>query len=112
LIPEDPILPDHDGDGHGGDAGHDPGGDPDYGPGGNPDDDPDDPDNDQQDDETPNLAVALTLLAQSLQKPHSENTKVHEPDSFNGSDSKKLWLFVVQCQMNFNNCPNAFSSEC
>jgi hypothetical protein len=112
LIPEDPILLDHDGDGHEGDAGPDPGGDPDQGPGGDPDDDLDDPDNDQQDDKTPNLAVALTLLAQSLQKPHLENTKVHEPDSFDGSDSKKLQLFVVQCQMNFNNCPNTLSSEC
>jgi hypothetical protein len=97
LIPEDPILLDHDRDGHRGDTGHDPGGDP---------------DDDQPDDETPNLAIALTLLAQSLQKPHSENTKVCKPDSFDRSDSKKLWSFVVQCQMKFNNCPNTFSSEC
>ena len=120
LDADDPVPPDHNGNGPEGDAGPDPGGDPDQGPGGDPpggpggpDDGPDEPEDipEDDDDETPNLAAALALLAKSLQKPRSENTKVREPDSFDGSDPKKLRSFIVQCQMNFNNCPNTFSSE-
>jgi hypothetical protein len=113
LIPEDPIPPDHDGDGPGGDAGRGPGGNPDHGSGGDPDDDPDGSEGqpDDDDDETPNLAAALALLAKSLQKPCSKNTKIRELDAFDGSDPKKLRLFIVQCQMNFDNRPNAFSTE-
>ena len=44
------------------------------------------------------LATTLTLLAQSLSalKKSSEQTKVWEPDVFDGSDTHKLQPFLVQ----------------
>jgi hypothetical protein len=49
------------------------------------------------------LARALTLLANSIGAPKvsKARTKVHEPDPFDGSDTHKLQLFLVQCQLNF-----------
>src|ERR1700731_1193698 len=34
-----------------------------------------------------------------------------DPNTFNGSDVKKLKSFLVQCQLNFLNCPQAFQSD-
>ena len=46
---------------------------------------------------TGDLAATLTLLAQSLSAPkkNSEQTKVWEPDVFDGSDTHKLQPFLV-----------------
>ena len=62
---------------------------------------------------TGDLAAALTLLAQSLSTPkkNSEWTKVQEPDVFDSSDTCKLQPFLVQCTLNFRNCPDAFSTD-
>ena len=62
---------------------------------------------------TGDLAAALTILAQSLSAPkkNSEWTKVQEPDVFDGSDTRKLQPFLVQCTLNFKNCPDAFSTD-
>ena len=62
---------------------------------------------------TSDLAAALTLLAQSLStlKKNSEQTKVQEPDVFDGSDTHKLQPFLVQCTLNFRNRPDAFSTD-
>ena len=62
---------------------------------------------------TGDLAATLTLLAQSLSVPkkNSEQTKVQEPDVFDGSDTRKLQPFLVQCILNFRNCPDAFSTD-
>jgi Domain of unknown function (DUF4939) len=38
-------------------------------------------------------------------------TKVCEPDPFDGSDTCKLQPFLVQCQLNFHNRPDAFASD-
>ncbi|KAI6006142.1 hypothetical protein EDC04DRAFT_2907947 [Pisolithus marmoratus] len=38
-------------------------------------------------------------------------TKVHEPDTFDGSDPKKLWEFLVQCELNSQDCLCAFHSD-
>ena len=38
-------------------------------------------------------------------------TKVYKPDTFNGSDSCKLHAFLVQCKLNFQDCPNAFWTD-
>ena len=63
--------------------------------------------------QTGNLATTLTLLAQSLStlKKNSEWTKVQEPDVFDGSDTRKLQPFLVQCTLNFRNHPDAFSTD-
>ena len=37
-----------------------------------------------------------------------ETVKPHDPDTFNGSDAKKLKSFLVQCQLNFLDRPQAF----
>ncbi|KAG6326334.1 hypothetical protein ID866_12755, partial [Astraeus odoratus] len=35
-------------------------------------------------------------------------TKVHEPNTFDGTDPKKLHEFLVQCELNFHDRPQAF----
>ena len=51
----------------------------------------------------PNLAEAITMLANNLSSPKKSlpQTKVQEPDTFDGSDSCKLQPFLVQCNLNF-----------
>ena len=59
------------------------------------------------------LAPAIMLLTKSLlslKKP-SVWTKVHELDVFDRSDTRKLQPFLVQCTLNFHNCPDAFTSD-
>ena len=62
---------------------------------------------------TSDLATALTLLAQSLSTPkkNPKRTKVWELDVFDGLDTHKLQPFLVQCTLNFRNCPDAFSTN-
>ena len=50
----------------------------------------------------------LHLMHSSL---FSARTKVHEPDVFDGSDTRKLQPFLVQCTLNFHNHPDAFTSD-
>jgi Domain of unknown function (DUF4939) len=59
------------------------------------------------------LARALTLLANSIGAPKVSKawTKVHEPDPFDGSDTRKLQPFLVQCQLNFRDRPDTFASD-
>src|SRR3979490_3097785 len=63
--------------------------------------------------DVPNLAEAIAMLANNLSSPKksSPRTKVHEPDTFNGSNSCKLQPFLVQCNLNFRDHPDAFSSD-
>ncbi|KIO15013.1 hypothetical protein M404DRAFT_78252, partial [Pisolithus tinctorius Marx 270] len=100
-------------------GGNDPG---DEGPG---DDGPgDDPDNDNEeplpeDDVEPgvtvldNLAKAIELLARNARtgSESSSRTKLHEPDTFDGTDPKKLRAFLIQCKLNFRDRPRAFRSD-
>jgi Domain of unknown function (DUF4939) len=59
------------------------------------------------------LTQVLTLLANSIGAPKVSKvwTKVHEPDPFNGSDTCKLQPFLVQCQLNFCDRPDTFTSD-
>ena len=59
------------------------------------------------------LAAAIMLLTQSLLSPKKSAawTKVHEPDVFDGSDTRKLQPFLVQCTLNFHNHPDTFTSN-
>jgi Ty3 transposon capsid-like protein len=59
------------------------------------------------------LTQALTLLANSIGAPKvsKARTKVREPDPFDGSDTRKLQPFLVQCQLNFHDRPDAFASD-
>ncbi|KAG6326659.1 hypothetical protein ID866_12430 [Astraeus odoratus] len=95
------------------------------GPGGN-DPDPDNPDdNDGGDDDAPDpdaednpllvLTNAITCLSNATRRRPKDSgaarTKVHEPDTFDGMDPKKLCEFLVQCELNFCNRPQAFRSD-
>jgi Domain of unknown function (DUF4939) len=59
------------------------------------------------------LARALTLLSNSIGAPKVSmgQTKVCEPDPFDGSNTHKLQPFLVQCQLNFHDHPDAFTSD-
>jgi len=98
-----------------------------------PRDDPDDPgddnnDNDDNDDEfldaaeelDPSLAVFhnLTVTVNHLfhsschtNDSSSSHAKVHEPDTFDGTDPKKLWTFLVQCELCFQDHAKAFCQD-
>ncbi|KIN94663.1 hypothetical protein M404DRAFT_34836 [Pisolithus tinctorius Marx 270] len=59
------------------------------------------------------LARAVHVLVQSSSHTgHSAlKTKVHEPDTFDGSDPKKPCEFLIQCKLNFQDNPCAFCSN-
>ena len=59
------------------------------------------------------LATAIMLLSKSLLSPKKSTMwiKVCEPDVFDRSDTRKLQPFLVQCTLNFCNCPDAFTSD-
>ncbi|KAG6325937.1 hypothetical protein ID866_13152 [Astraeus odoratus] len=42
----------------------------------------------------------------------SRKMRVHKPDTFNGTDPKKLHTFLVQCKLNFQDCPCVFCLDC
>ncbi|KAG6326422.1 hypothetical protein ID866_12666 [Astraeus odoratus] len=87
------------------------------------DPDPDNPDNDDGgDDNMPDpdaednpllmLTNAISCLSHAIRHRPKDSgavhTKVREPDTFNGMDPKKLHEFLVQCELNFHNRPQAF----
>jgi len=98
---------------------------PEDGPGDNPDNPGDDNNDNDKDNEFldateeldpslavfHNLAVAVNRLSHSscrTNKSSSSHAKVHEPDTFNGTDPKKLRTFLVQCKLCFQNRAKAF----
>jgi hypothetical protein len=63
-------------------------------------------------DLTPNLAQAIMLMTEELQcrgNP-SRKTKSKEPDTFDGSDPRKLNNFILLCNLYFRNNP-AYSED-
>ncbi|KIN94165.1 hypothetical protein M404DRAFT_168981 [Pisolithus tinctorius Marx 270] len=100
----------------------DPGNDPgDNGPGddnpedNDPEDDLDFPDPDTEPAVTvfDSLAKAIKLLARNTRtSPESSSrTKLREPDTFDGTDPKKLRAFFIQCELNFQDRPRAFRTN-
>ncbi|KIO01262.1 hypothetical protein M404DRAFT_150512 [Pisolithus tinctorius Marx 270] len=59
------------------------------------------------------LARAIHVLVQSSLHTgdSAPKTKVHKPNTFDGSDPKKLCEFLIQCELNFQDCPCAFRSN-
>jgi len=58
-----------------------------------------------------NLAVAVNHLSRSSRHTNdssSSRAKVHEPDTFDGTDPKKLRTFLVQCELCFQDRAKAF----
>jgi Ty3 transposon capsid-like protein len=110
------------GDDHGGPDGPD--GNPDPGdPDDNDDDDdpPDDPnpippptDNRQEGDRFIEALMHLSGSLQSLRRdpaPKSEKIKVREPDTFDGSNPRKLRDFLVSCNLHFRDRPHVYASD-
>jgi len=90
-----------------------------------PEDGPGDDNNDDDDDEFldateeldpslavfHNLAVAVNRLSCSSRRTNdssSSRAKVREPDTFDGTDPKKLRTFLVQCELCFQDRAKAF----
>ena len=91
--------------------------DPDDDDNGNNDDNEDDPE-DPEDPEDPDqvaaeeLTKAIQLLAKSVKSDwEKDSARVREPDSFDGSDPKKLRVFLIQCCLNFQAKPTSFRSD-
>jgi len=59
-----------------------------------------------------NLSIAIDRLARSSHSSESSScTKVREPDTFDGTNPKKLRKFLVQCELNFQDKPKAFCTD-
>ncbi|KAG6326545.1 hypothetical protein ID866_12544, partial [Astraeus odoratus] len=87
------------------------------------DDDDDDNDYEDANDSTQedqaiqvfeSLTHTIDSLAHASRKSGSSSsrTKVREPDTFDGTDPKKLCTFLVQCELNFQDRPSAFKKDC
>ncbi|KIN93703.1 hypothetical protein M404DRAFT_56175, partial [Pisolithus tinctorius Marx 270] len=61
----------------------------------------------------PLIALARAVHAQSSSHTgdSTPKTKVCKPDTFDGSDPKKLHGFLIQCKLNFQDCPRTFRSD-
>jgi hypothetical protein len=76
-----------------------------------PDPDPDEEEDEEDDAEQPNLARALNRMTNTFCGIKSQQSKVREPDPFDGTDSRKLWTWLVQCQLNFHDHPRTFDTD-
>ena len=47
----------------------------------------------------------------SSQRPKRIKTKIRDPNTFDGSDSKKLRGFLLQCKLNFQSKPKSFQTK-
>jgi hypothetical protein len=56
---------------------------------------------------------SIAKLAESVNSDKKEfgQTKLHEPDAFDGSNPKKLRGFLLQCKLNFHAKPKVFSGD-
>ena len=67
------------------------------------------------DDSSPNLAEAITLMTQELKRrepaaPSNSGANVKKPDTFDGTDPKKLSNFLLLCNLFFRN-NSAYSDD-
>jgi len=91
-----------------------PGGNPPDDEGGDPDDEPDHDEDDglnAQDRVFMQLSEAINNLACNNRRTSfldDSKVKVREPDTFDGSEPRKLRAFFVQCELNFQSKPKTF----
>ena len=72
-----------------------------------------DPPNMEPADLTPNLAQAILLMTQELRRregPPRTSARTKEPDTFDGSDPRKLNNFILLCNLYFRN-NSAYSDD-
>ena len=61
---------------------------------------------------TPNLAEAIVLMTSELrQRGNNSGTKVKEPDTFDGSEPRKLNNFILLCNLYFRNNSTRFDDS-
>ena len=61
-----------------------------------------------------NLAITISHLSHSTcrnNESSSSRAKVWDPDTFDGTDPKKLRTFLVQCELVYSNWPKAFQLD-
>src|SRR5882724_2888460 len=66
---------------------------------------------DPTDDDTPvsnsheaKATIFTEAIGKVLRMNNSSKPKLQEPDPFDGSDSQKLRIFILQCKLNFRDC--------
>ncbi|KAG6332169.1 hypothetical protein ID866_6921 [Astraeus odoratus] len=59
------------------------------------------------------LTYAIDSLAHASRKSSSSSSQaqVCKPNTFDGTDPKKLHTFLVQCELNFQDCPSTFKKD-
>jgi hypothetical protein len=70
-----------------------------------------------EDQSSPNLAKAITLMMEELRRrdsdtlSHSKQASTKEPDTFDGSEARKLNNFILLCNLYFHNNPSYSDDE-
>ena len=57
------------------------------------------------------LAAGIRTMRQPRTESRPEKVEVWEPDTFDSADPRKLWDFLVSCNLHFCNRPHVFSSN-
>src|SRR5882724_4006918 len=57
------------------------------------------------------FAKAIDKIVKANYGSSKSKLKLWEPDPFDGSDSWKLRTFILQCKLNFVDCPNQFQDN-
>ena len=57
------------------------------------------------------VQVLTRVASATVDCDSSGKTKVREPNTFDGSNPRKLRTFLVLCELNFQNCPKAFATD-
>ena len=116
---QNPATPPPDDDHNPSDPPNDPGpgGPPDPGDGPGPGDDDDSSSSSSEPDPGERIVRALVELSSNLRdlrrpsEPKPEKIKVREPDTFDGSNPKRLRDFLVSCNLHFRDRPQVFASD-
>ena len=61
--------------------------------------------------DAPNLAEAILLMTEHLKQPRKGKARSKEPDTFDGSDPRKLNNFILLCNLYFRNDPSCSDDE-
>src|SRR5882724_1367928 len=57
------------------------------------------------------FAKAINKIVKANYGSPKSKPKLREPDPFDGSDSRKLHTFILQCKLNFQDCPDLFQND-
>src|SRR5882724_2203434 len=57
------------------------------------------------------FAKAIDKIIKANYGSPKSKPKLWEPNSLNGSNSQKLCTFILQCKLNFQDCPDQFQDD-